>query len=340
MNSFHYKTREANGFTLVELMVAVTIGLFLLAGVIRIFMGQKATYQITTGLARVQENGRFALDMLTRDLRMADYWGCLNGLTKIINNLNPAGVGYDADLHGFPLGLEGVDGGVGGNDSVTMRGVLDDLGLTVQAPYGPQASSNIFVNNNNEIFQGEVLLISDCLQGDIFQVSNANPGSTGTLVHNTGNVTQPSNYNPSNPGCPGANAHCLSKVYEGDAQVYGVVVITYFVAPGESGEPALFRSRNGVVDELVEGVESLQFLYGEDTDGDGVANRWLIASGVNMNNVTAMRIAMLMRTPEEVDIQKNSRTYQVADQLVDPVDDRRARRIFSTTVELRNRGLK
>lgn len=67
------KTSSQRGFTLVELMVAMTVGLFISAGVISLFIGTKQSYRTNEGMARVQENGRFAIEYLSRDLRQAGY---------------------------------------------------------------------------------------------------------------------------------------------------------------------------------------------------------------------------------------------------------------------------
>ncbi|MCB1919949.1 MAG: prepilin-type N-terminal cleavage/methylation domain-containing protein [Candidatus Competibacteraceae bacterium] len=61
------------GFTLVEILAALVISLFLIAGVIQLFVGTKQTYRGHDGLSRIQENGRFALDAMTRDIRMTGY---------------------------------------------------------------------------------------------------------------------------------------------------------------------------------------------------------------------------------------------------------------------------
>lgn len=66
-------TSPQRGFTLVELMIAMTIGLFLSVGVIALFMGTKQSYRANEGMARVQENGRFAVEYLARDVRQAGF---------------------------------------------------------------------------------------------------------------------------------------------------------------------------------------------------------------------------------------------------------------------------
>jgi len=78
------------GFSLVEIMIALLIGLFLMGGILQIFSASQQTYRMQSNLARLQENGRFALDLLAHDLRMAGYWGCLIGtntdITGVDNN--------------------------------------------------------------------------------------------------------------------------------------------------------------------------------------------------------------------------------------------------------------
>ncbi|WP_027707094.1 PilW family protein [Zooshikella ganghwensis] len=64
---------KQKGLSLIELMIALVLGLLLVAGVIQIFLGTSQTYRLTGDIARVQENARFALDILARDIRMAGY---------------------------------------------------------------------------------------------------------------------------------------------------------------------------------------------------------------------------------------------------------------------------
>ena len=65
------------GMTLIEIMIALLIGLFLLGGIIQIFLDSQQTYQMQENLAREQETGRFAMDFLAHDSRMAGYRECL-----------------------------------------------------------------------------------------------------------------------------------------------------------------------------------------------------------------------------------------------------------------------
>ncbi len=63
------------GMTLIEILIALLIGAFLLGGVLQIFVSSKQTNRMQENLSRLQENGRFAMNFLTKDIRMAGYWG-------------------------------------------------------------------------------------------------------------------------------------------------------------------------------------------------------------------------------------------------------------------------
>lgn len=310
------------GLTLIEIMVAMVISLVLLGGVLQIFQSNKQSFRVQEALSRVQENGRTAMRILTEDLRMADFWGCTSQDISVTDNLNSGGSGYVNLLDDG--GLAGTDNtGLNSSDTITLEGAMS-TGLTIQPPYGPSESANLGVAAGNSLQQGDILLVTDCHQGDIFQVSNANP-SSGSVVHNTGSSTVPGNYNPSACG-GGGNAHCLSQVYQGDATVYQARQTTYSIAAGESGEPALFRQINSnAATELVEGVEDMQILYGERLNSNTGTMRYVAAgtAGLNMNNVASVRITLTLRS-----IATNVATS----------GDGRLRRTYTTTISIRNRN--
>lgn len=322
------------GFTLVEIMIAMAIGLFLVGGIIQVFTAVRQTNRVQEDTARMQESGRMALEILGRDIRMADFWGCANQVSNVVNNLNSAGTGYIDFSDG---GVGGTEGSGGAPDTLVLRGGFDS-GLGVEPPYGPQASADVKVAAGNSLQQGDIIFVSDCSAADIFQISNANPSTSGQLVHNTGSTTQPGNYNATNPGCPGTNAHCLSKIYGSDATVYGVQQIVYAIGAGSEGHPALFR--NG--EEFLDGIEDFQVLYGEDTDapgsgGFGVANYYVPANQVvDMESVISIRIAVVTRSYNENLTGGIQQTYSVFGVNRIAPDDR-LRQVYTSTVAVRNR---
>ena len=333
MNAISSRKKQS-GVSLVEVMIAMLLGIFLLGSVVQFFVSSRQSNRVHEATSRLQETGRMALEVMARDIRMADFWGCASDITNVVNNLNSANAGYVDYQTG---GVAGTEGGAGVPDTLILRGGFG-TGLNVQPPYGPQASANLKVSAGNDLEQGDIILVSDCTNGDIFQISNANPGGAGTVVHNTGSATVPGNYNATNPGCPGANAHCLSKVYGADASIYRVQQIVYTVGTGSEGEPALFR--NGA--EFLDGVEDLQILYGEDTDapgsaGEGIANYFVPADQVaDMERVIGIRIAIVARSSNDNLVTGNLQSFAVLG-ANETAADRRIRRVYETTVNIRNR---
>ena len=321
------KTSKQSGVTLVELLIAMLIGAFLVGGILQIFAGARQTYRVHDATSRMQENGRMALEVLARDIRMADFWGCASKTIDIVDNLNPAGTDYADFATG---GVEGTDGG-SGPDSLTLRGGFDS-DIRLDPPYGPQASAVLHINKVSGLQEGDIVMVSDCSNGDIFQISNANPDDSGTLVHNTGSGN-PGNYNASNPGCPGTNAHCLSKVYGADAKVLLTREISYKIDNGSEGQPALFRNDA----EFLDGIEDLQIVYGEDLDGNDIADYFVPADQVvDMDQVVSIRIAVVARSYDDNLSGGIAQNYNVlGTNVVAP--DRRLRQVYTSTIAVRNR---
>jgi len=97
------KLNKQRGVSLVELMVSITIGLILIAGVLSIFMSSKVTYFANEKTARLQENGRVALDLLMHDVRSAGYMGCARAVpfTSTLNAPTSLLWNYEIPLQGF-----------------------------------------------------------------------------------------------------------------------------------------------------------------------------------------------------------------------------------------------
>ncbi|HYM86762.1 MAG TPA: prepilin-type N-terminal cleavage/methylation domain-containing protein, partial [Pseudoxanthomonas sp.] len=74
----HGMPAAARGVTLIELMIALLISTILVLGLVQVFAASRAAYQLSQGIARNQESSRFAIDFLTRDLRMTGHAGCVN----------------------------------------------------------------------------------------------------------------------------------------------------------------------------------------------------------------------------------------------------------------------
>lgn len=326
MRTLMHSFRTQQGLTLIEIMIAMTISLVLLAGVGQIYLSSKQTYRVQDGVSRVQENGRFAIEFLTNDLRMADFWGCTSAVTEVSNDVIGGG--------GIDIGIGGISGtdnvGYNGSDTIVLQGAYGS-GIMVEPPFMNTNAAALHISTQNGLALGDIVMISDCQTGDIFQISNNNPESSGTAVHNTGNAVSPGN-----------STGNLSKTYAGDAQIYKVRKVTYSLGAGSNnGEPALFRN-NGVTNlELADGVESMQIEYGEDTDspgtgGYGTANYYVaLPDVVDMERVVSIRVSLLVRTYAD-NLAPETQTYTYNGTST-TANDRRIRQVYTTTIAVRNR---
>ena len=122
--------KRATGVTLIELMVALAIGSFLMIGAMTVFMQSRTTFRVNESVSRLQENGRFVLDAMEPNIRMASYFGLTSRANKIANRATP--------LQPVPAGLA-VAGDCGQNWSINLAA---ELGGTnngfgwVCAPFG------------------------------------------------------------------------------------------------------------------------------------------------------------------------------------------------------------
>ena len=130
----------------------------------------------------------------------------------------------------------------------------------------------------------------------------------------------------------------FQKKYNLNASVYKLGVKDYFIGTGVSGEPSLFITESGVSSELVEGVENMQILYGVDTDGDFTPNYYVHAgliSAVDMEKIVSVKVSLLLHSMEnnvtsnDLAVSYNGGTSAIA--------NRRLGRVFSATINIRNR---
>ena len=171
-------------------------------------------------------------------------------------------------------------------------------------------------------------MVSDCTAADVFRATSvSSSGSTQTIAH--------SNFNNTSIN--------LSKTYQSDAEIFIFTSRSYYIANGAGGQPALWRLDNNTATgsdnpvELVEGVENMQILYGEDTDNDRVPNRYFTVNSVgNLANVVAVRLSLLIRALDD-NLLHAAQTYNYNGANV-PATDHRLRHVFTTTINLRNRS--
>ena len=126
--------RRQQGLTLVEIMVALTVSLVLMAGIIQIFIGNKQTFRLQEGLARMQENARFSLDFMSRDIRQAGYVGCIRSIGSTNNLIKnpPSTFSPDSGVQGWEF-TDGCCNIVDCHQTITVKDTVPPVLFCAQA---------------------------------------------------------------------------------------------------------------------------------------------------------------------------------------------------------------
>jgi type IV pilus assembly protein PilW len=295
MNIFRAKSKK--GFTLIELMIALLIGGFILAGILQVFVSAKQAYRLQENLSRLQENGRFALDFITKDLRIAGYTGCSKlGTLKVVPPafaVTGVNVTNATDGTANVNGISGVNNVTSTNWNAATCGSAcllntDVISFQSAKSCGGELTANMLngtdtvidASNACSIKTNDVLLIGNCSQTDIFKATNS-PAYASPLPAR-GTATQTITH------------AALNANYGTDAELFQFQSASYFIRLGAGGMPSLWRVDNikwnttksiyePAATEMVEGIEDLQVLYGIDSDPipDYVANYYVTANNVD-----------------------------------------------------------
>lgn len=411
-----------SGLSLIEILVALAIGSLLVLGLVQVFAGSRTAYQLSTGLARTQENGRFAIDILQRDLRMAGHMGCVNDQSRFLpGNVTPSrpallsafltdaqqfGTGpapatnyagaidplrFDRSIEGFnavgtsngntlalttnptlatargnwqpqlperlfndlTAGAAGAPGKpVAGSDIVVLRFFMPTGAQVSSFAAGPPTT--IGIADSAPLLEGDadprLFGISDCMQAGVFTATTRTASEISIAV-------------------AGLNASTFDTVPQftlGQSMVYRAESLAYYVGVNASGNAALYRLRYRATaaglleanrEELVEGIESMQLQFGQDSDttttgrptgniGASVAANEILPAGAAdydhaWRRVGLVQVGLLARSPDpaaagqrvDADVMKLSALGVI----LAPPNDTHYRAVYEDTVALRNR---
>ena len=339
-------TAKARGMTLVELMVGLAIGLFLVAVMSSIYVGSKGTFLAQESTSRMQENGRFAMDTMANDLRMSGFRGCLGQVrsTQFTNTLNtPTAVLYDYAQPAW--GSHHTGGGWSPALTAPLSGLAMSTNgdvLVLRRPNGSgwaltaemlNASAAMTVTATATLKKGDLLMVADCGGAAVLQATNDTPGLSGSVEHLVGVAGV-------SPGVSGTN---LGRTFLQDALIWRVQTVAYYLAPSlrRTGQTALWSYTAPAYDgaansnELVTGVERMAVSYGVDTDGDFAADRFRSADLVaDWTQVVSARVELLLVGSE--DQVASSVQPVVFNGLTITPTDRRLRTVMSLAASLRN----
>lgn len=355
------QSHDQLGLTLIELLIAMTIGLFIVGAVAALYINTRSGFNYLEEVSRIQETGRFAIDTISRDIRMAGYNGCGKNVTSLANVVTDASsspfLDFSTPIRGYGDGLAHPSalsdaGAISGTDSIVLLGVDTSSELVVKN-HNPAAAQ--IDTNTHSIKPGEILLITDCAKASIFQMTGPtnNNNNATNIVHNTGTGTPGNCTKLLGVSCPGS----VSYTYKPGSSLIKIYSNAYFIANSSlnNGTRSLWSlalegstSGSAAARELLVGVSDMQIYYGLDTDGDGSADRFVTAnvveSGGNWSKVISVRISLLVAsTRTKIATGKQSYAFQTTagsttESTVSPADGV-LRRVFSETVVARNRAM-
>lgn len=326
-NTYSRLPGRNRGFSMVELMVAMVITLILMAGVSQVFLSSKKSYVIQDTLGRMQENGRYAMEVITTDLRRAGYWGGNADINAIDDN-TPAGINNGNKIATDDGSCTNTDWArmltfaiFGRDDNRTSYGCLpsdpshagDILVVRYAAPWVVGGVTTPTFDNN------QYYIRSSLFEGKLFrgQDEAANP-VTGAAVRTAELVS---------------NGYFIHTSTNSDPNK----------CTGSAAIPSLYRIalRSGalVSEEIAYGVDQFQVQYGLDTNADGTVDSYVDApvatDTTSWGQVIAARVWVLVRAECPETGYTNSNTYAIGNVNYTPNDGYR-RQLFTSTVSLRN----
>lgn len=366
--------QNQSGLTLVELMVSIAISMIVFSGVVQVLVVSKTHFIGAGELAALQENARFALTFLSEEIRMAGYSGCKRSAGAQANAIRGSVDSWYLDRPG----VQGYEGGesifpeefaaelAAGTDAIVVRrgqgtGLRVTNGGTPNAGHQGGAAS-IHVSAAHGFQRGQVLMLvaADCHAVGIFQMSGPlNTNAAATRIEHKPGIGVPGNchsglgssYTCNAAGIIAPAISPMQSSYPAGSRILEMRSEAYYVGVSKSDStmPALFRERmlvNGstsavytAAEELVQGVDNLQILYGVDTDHgmpDGLANQYVTAAAVSdWSLVVSVRLSLRLRSAFPV-YNSDVEFAEFAVGAGTDGADRFMRQVVTTTIQIRN----
>lgn len=311
---------RSRGFTLIELMIAMILGLIVIAGVTSIFLAGQQSYRTNNALGEVESSSRIAFELMARDIRQAGLAGCDTSSGRVANVLNNASTDWWANwanaVHGYGGGnSSAVDGDsdqtdpavttgtaaknrVAGTDSLQLIGAS---GLPVTIEEDKEPAANFKLNTSTtELADGDIIIVCSPDHAAILQISNYN-NSNVTVVHNTGNTISPGNCSKGlgYPTVCTTNGNVYT--FPPNSSIARMGAFDWYIGYNDTGGKSLYRialSNTGgtsvaaAAQEMVRNVTDMQITY---LQGSGTT--FIPAASVsNWGAVTAARVTFTVES--------------------------------------------
>lgn len=331
-------TREQSGFTIVELLVSIAVGLLLIAGLTTIFVNSSRSRDEVDKTNQQIESGRYAMQVLIDEFRLTGFWAGFDlaqaGLTTPSSKPDPCATDITTLTTALPLHIQGYDNGA---TLSCLSDVKDNTDIVVVR----HASTCVSGSTNCAYVSGAAY----------FQASLCNSSSelgSASVSDQYRLDTTVANLNRTNKDCSTL------------ADMRQYVTRIYFIANNDvsgDGIPTLKRAELGAgsfsIVPIAEGIENLQLEYGIDTNSDGVPDVYTAnpdtynsCSGAgcmtNWVNTMSVKVNMLARNTTVSSNYTDTKTYYLGlksdgtNNSVGPFSDYYKRHVYPAEVRLNN----
>lgn len=305
------RRRRERGLSLIELMVALTIGAVLIFGATQVYINSRKSYGVNESVARLQETARYAMSVIEPDIRMSNFWGLLKGAAvvanqarQVIDPIAPVAAGAAANICGQNFATDLATNLQGDNNSYVLSATraagcdnLIDVVSGAAWPTAAMATADTLTVRRASVF-------TSAPAAGFLQVCSSR--IAGRLISD-------------GSACTAAPA----------GQLDNLIVNTYYIDRNSAQAPNLPALRRKVLmsaggapvfrdQEIIPGVEDMQIQFGIDPAGNtGVATRYVNPNGVPAGaQIVAVRVWLLVRADVAETGFTDNRVYQYGDRLV------------------------
>ena len=292
----------ASGFTLIELMVAMLLGLIVIGGVVSVFLANQQSYRTNQALSDVQDGSRIAFEMMARDIRDAGLTGCSNGgrVANVLNNGPGAGgtawwanwnnalVGYNGNQTDLAVSTGTGEGQrVSGTHSLMLVGA-EGSGVSVKANSEPAASFTLN-EASTDLQAGDVIIVCDPDHATLVQITNYNGGTiTRAASGSPGNCTTDLNF-------PTVCSSSSSYVFAANSHIARLGASDWYIGNNPVNGRSLYRkalvTKTGVptpeAQEMVRDVTNMSISYHQSGNTGFVSasevGNWTLVDAVQVN---------------------------------------------------------
>ena len=294
--------RCTQGFSLVEILVGVTIALIGIAVMFQVLQDWEGRKRTTSSGSDAQVSGSIAIYRIERDVKIAGYGfggAAEMGCTVSAYDQQRAG-GDGADIPIFQMVPVLITNGAAGTaDSLS---VLYGNGTTSSAfrPYTRSTATSKIADDADGLKPGDLLIAAETASGKcaLFETTLNAPGLQATTTHATGNYTpyqgdaRAARYNDGTARALGTGAGNLYNL--GTAPQLNI-----WTVDGGSKLQITNVIANEAASDVAAGVVNLQAQYGVDTDADGIVDQWIDPPApADWHTVLAIRVALLARSQQ------------------------------------------